>query len=50
LETTIWTEALFQIKTTDDAALFVKACQKLRFWERKSQVQVKEQVQNAHAM
>jgi catalase len=39
-----------QIKTTDDAALFVKACRKLRFWGRKSQVQVKEQVQNAHAM
>ena len=39
-----------RIKTTDDAALFVTACRRLRFWERKSQVQVNERRQNAHVV
>ena len=29
-----------RIKATEDAALFIKACRRFRFWERKSQVQV----------
>ena len=39
-----------QIKTAADAALFLQSCRRLRFWERKSQVQVNERRQNAHVV
>ena len=39
-----------RIKATEDAALFVKACRRFRFWERKSQVQVNGRRQDAHVL
>ena len=41
---------VIRIKTTDDAALFVKACRRLRFWQRKSQVQVNGRRPDAHVL
>jgi len=39
-----------RIKATEDAALFVKACRRFRFWERKFQVQVNGRRQDAHVL